>query len=134
MDYPNHPPNPPDRRGNQSQEVDVWFQLTEPGMTPPDWDTTWGVARSLHSLGSNYAFVDGHVRFLRLQDTFTGGRIPAPTVAKGGVPAPPPMVSAPGGEALITGPTDGRGTVGTTEEQGELYKDMWILRTRRAAK
>jgi prepilin-type N-terminal cleavage/methylation domain-containing protein/prepilin-type processing-associated H-X9-DG protein len=123
-DYPNNPPNPPDRPGNQSQEVDVWFHLTEPGITPPDWDTSWGVARALHNLGSNYAFVDGHVKYLRLQDTFTGGKVPetarAGAAPPGAATAPPPRLGA------TEGPQ-----VSVSGAESEFYKDMWLLRPRK---
>jgi prepilin-type N-terminal cleavage/methylation domain-containing protein/prepilin-type processing-associated H-X9-DG protein len=125
QDYPGHTPSQPNQPGNQSQEVDVWFQLTEPGITPPDWDTSWGVARSLHGLGSNFLFVDGHVKFLRLQDTFTGGKPAMVTTGadRGGTdtgiggsmgPAPPP--SAPPSVGA-TGPAE--------QDEGT---DMWRIR------
>ncbi len=73
LDEPNHPANPPDDTGNQSEEIDVWYHLTAPGLDPADWNPTWGVARALHDNGSNFLFTDGHVKHLRLQDTFAIG-------------------------------------------------------------
>jgi prepilin-type N-terminal cleavage/methylation domain-containing protein/prepilin-type processing-associated H-X9-DG protein len=79
LDEPNHRANPPDATGNQSEEIDVWYQLTGPGLDPAEWNPTWGVARDLHARGSNFLFTDGHVKHLRLQETFAVNPSPGKT-------------------------------------------------------
>jgi prepilin-type N-terminal cleavage/methylation domain-containing protein/prepilin-type processing-associated H-X9-DG protein len=100
LDEPNHAPSAANEKGNQSSEIDVWYHLTGPGLDPSDWNPTWGVARALHNKGSNFVFTDGHVKRLRLQDTFapasspdkdTGVRAPA---SDQDTPAAPPSEGA----------------------------------------
>jgi prepilin-type N-terminal cleavage/methylation domain-containing protein/prepilin-type processing-associated H-X9-DG protein len=61
---------------NNSAEIHVSYHVTEPGLvsdstgaTTGTWDATWGVARDLHSDGSEYAFGDGHVKWERIIQT-----------------------------------------------------------------
>lgn len=88
LDEANHDPNPADARGNQSTEIDVWFHLTGPGLDPSTWNPTWGVARALHDKGCNFLFTDGHVKYLRLQETLS---------ARPEEPAEPGALIPPGG-------------------------------------
>jgi prepilin-type N-terminal cleavage/methylation domain-containing protein/prepilin-type processing-associated H-X9-DG protein len=85
LDEANHRPSPPDSKGNQSAEIDVWFHLTGPGLDPATWNDSWGVARALHNKGCNFLFTDGHVKYLRLQDTLSAS--PSPSTDAGALPS-----------------------------------------------
>jgi prepilin-type processing-associated H-X9-DG protein len=105
LDEPNHVPSAASEKGNQSSEIDVWYHLTGPGLDPSDWNPTWGVARALHDKGSNFVFTDGHVKRLRLQDTFAAATSPdknaegrGPSSAQDGSSPPP------GGTGSLVGP------------------------------
>ncbi|MBW3623072.1 MAG: DUF1559 domain-containing protein [Armatimonadetes bacterium] len=50
-------------------EVHPWFHVTGPGMDEDTWQTGWGVARDVHSGGSNYLYADYHVKWKKLEDT-----------------------------------------------------------------
>jgi prepilin-type N-terminal cleavage/methylation domain-containing protein/prepilin-type processing-associated H-X9-DG protein len=64
-----------------SAEVHPWYHVTEPGLvedatgTTKAWNTEWGVSRDIHSGGSIYAYVDGHVKWKRILQTL-GPRTP----------------------------------------------------------
>jgi prepilin-type N-terminal cleavage/methylation domain-containing protein/prepilin-type processing-associated H-X9-DG protein len=105
LDGPGHAPNGADQRGNQSQEVDVWFHIAVPGMDPQSWDLSWGVPRRLHGDRSNYLFVDGHVSALSLRQTFA--RATGNNLTGSDSPMPPPGVGA--------GPPPGAATAGGTK-------------------
>jgi prepilin-type N-terminal cleavage/methylation domain-containing protein/prepilin-type processing-associated H-X9-DG protein len=85
LDEANHEASPDDQPGNQSEEIDVWFHLSGPGLDPTTWNPTWGVARALHDKGSDFLFADGHVKYLRLQDTLAA---PSSDAASGPVLLP----------------------------------------------
>jgi len=65
-----------------SAEIHVPYHVTEPGLVEDAvgankaWNTEWGVARDIHSGGSVYAYVDGHVKWKRILATM-GPRNPA---------------------------------------------------------
>jgi prepilin-type processing-associated H-X9-DG protein len=68
-----------------SAEIHVWYHIVQPGFvsdstgaTTGIWDDTWGVARDIHSDGSEYAFGDGHVKWERIVQT-VGPRDPTTT-------------------------------------------------------
>ena len=72
-----------------SAEVHVAYHVIDPGLSDnlgggKMWDTEWGVSRDIHSGGSIYAYVDGHVKWQRILSTL-GPRDPktAFTVEKG---------------------------------------------------
>jgi len=66
-----------------SAEVHVPYHVLDPGLVSPDdvtgtakgWDSEWGVSRDIHSGGSIYAYVDGHVKWKRILQTL-GPRTP----------------------------------------------------------
>ncbi len=126
LDRQGHSPNGPDQRGNQSQEVDVWFHLVEPGLDPGTWDLSWGVPRRLHGLRSNYLFVDGHVRSLLLRQTFESATEKRGPEGEGPEPPAPPQVFVPGDSSLTGGGLK-------TDQQQEQPLGMWGLGPERPA-
>jgi prepilin-type N-terminal cleavage/methylation domain-containing protein/prepilin-type processing-associated H-X9-DG protein len=89
-------PAPANKMGglDNSAEVHVPFHVTGPGLVEEAsgqnkaWNTEWGVARDIHSGGSIYAYVDGHVKWKRILQTL-GPRTPdvafKPDTKAGGV-------------------------------------------------
>lgn len=119
QDYPGHEPSLPHQRGNQSEEIDVWYHLVQPGIRPGEWDPTWGVARALHNNASNYLFADGHVRYLPIIATFSGVP-PSPTRGEAPPPAPPPTPLGPAPPPTVPkGPRE------------EIHPHLWLLRKTR---
>ncbi|HEY3414443.1 MAG TPA: H-X9-DG-CTERM domain-containing protein [Armatimonadota bacterium] len=68
-----------------SQWIDVdpraWVETDGPVKSyfKRQWNPNRGVGRSLHPGGACYAFADGHVAFLKLRQTATGGAVGLPT-------------------------------------------------------
>jgi len=54
---------------NSDTEIDVAYHVLGPGLDENTWDTTWGVARDMHTGGSNYVFCDAHVKYYRIVQT-----------------------------------------------------------------
>ena len=131
LDEAHHVPNAPNERGNQSQEIDVWFHLTAPGLDPADWNPTWGVARALHDKGSNFLFTDGHVKYLRLQDTFAAA---PPSKTGGDAGLVPPGTSSTTDTGTPSGTTGGGSTTGAAPESPDFGREaeqidpkLWLL-------
>jgi prepilin-type processing-associated H-X9-DG protein len=76
---PGTPAGPTEKAGMKNyDEIHVWNDIDDPGYLDPEfpkpqgaeyWDDTWGVARDMHSGGTNYAFCDGHVKWERIMQT-----------------------------------------------------------------
>ncbi len=58
---------------NCTNEIHVSYDVDQAGdksaYDEEKWDSTWGVARDIHSGGSNYAYVDGHVKWKKVSAT-----------------------------------------------------------------
>jgi prepilin-type N-terminal cleavage/methylation domain-containing protein/prepilin-type processing-associated H-X9-DG protein len=54
---------------NASTEIEVAYHVIGPGLDESKWDDSWGVARDLHTGGSNYVFCDAHVKYMRIMQT-----------------------------------------------------------------
>ncbi|MBW3625542.1 MAG: DUF1559 domain-containing protein [Armatimonadetes bacterium] len=52
-----------------SAEIHPWYHITEPGFDEDKWKTNWGVARDIHSGGSNYLYADTHVKWKKITQT-----------------------------------------------------------------
>jgi prepilin-type N-terminal cleavage/methylation domain-containing protein len=61
-----------------SAEIHVYYHVVNPGLdeNATTYDTTWGVARDIHSGGSVYEFADNHAKWERIIQTL-GPRDPA---------------------------------------------------------
>jgi prepilin-type N-terminal cleavage/methylation domain-containing protein/prepilin-type processing-associated H-X9-DG protein len=65
-------------------EIDVGYHILAPGLDEAKWSTEWGVGRDVHTGGSNYVFVDAHVKYYRVAQTL-GGRGEGAFKATGGI-------------------------------------------------
>jgi len=61
---------------NSTPEVHPQFHVEGPGYDENKWDTGWGVARDIHSGGSNYLYADNHVKWKKLAQTLGGRGLP----------------------------------------------------------
>ena len=60
---------------SSSAEAHPWYHVTEPGLDENKWDTGWGIARDIHSGGSNYLYADNHVKWKKVTQTL-GRKMP----------------------------------------------------------
>jgi len=61
-----------------SAEIHPWYHIgtKNDDLNEDKWDTGWGVARDIHSGGSNYLYADNHVKWKKVSQTLGGRKYP----------------------------------------------------------